>query len=365
MAEEHAHRCPDPETNQTNTYRGEAQMPRVRILRHTSPVTDTPVDGTTYVATDTIGSATVMYVGTGTSYADTGLTNDTTYYYAIHSYDGNNQYSNGVKLFGEPTRHENKQRIALHQYHGCALDHNNAPYCWGENWGYPIGNGIQTDSSIPLATDTTDAGWVGSKEFVHITAGDSTSCGITKDNNLWCWGYNHEGQMGQGNTTSAPTPVQVTGSWRTTSAETVGWAYDDNRPHMCAINTTGDLYCSGYNNHGELGLGNTTVTHVMTKTLGGLKWKSVTAGALHTCGVTMEGEGLCWGYNAQYQLGEGTTTNRHAPFSVPQTSSGRNCQQGIQIPVASHMMVSATAWVLIGREAWELEIRSHLKPTSH
>ena len=64
------------------------------------PVTDKPVDGTTYVANDTIGSATVVYAGTGTNFADTSLTNDTTYYYAIHSYDTNNAYSNAVKFFG-------------------------------------------------------------------------------------------------------------------------------------------------------------------------------------------------------------------------------------------------------------------------
>ena len=83
----------------------------VVILRHTSPVTDKPVDGTTYVANNTVGSATVMYVGTGTSYADTGLTNHSTYYYAS-GYDGNKQYSNGVKVFGEPNRSLENKRIA-------------------------------------------------------------------------------------------------------------------------------------------------------------------------------------------------------------------------------------------------------------
>ena len=61
----------------------------VVILRHSAPVTDKPVDGTTYIANDTIGSATVVYTGTGTNFVDSGLTNNTTYYYAIHSYDTN------------------------------------------------------------------------------------------------------------------------------------------------------------------------------------------------------------------------------------------------------------------------------------
>ena len=73
----------------------------VVILRSTSeiPSSDKPVDGNSYSVSDTIGSATVVYVGSGTSYADTSLTNDSTYYYAIHSYEANKQYSNGVKVF--------------------------------------------------------------------------------------------------------------------------------------------------------------------------------------------------------------------------------------------------------------------------
>ena len=50
----------------------------VVILRHSAPITDEPSDGTTYVANNTVGSATVVYVGTSTSFVDSGLTNDTT-----------------------------------------------------------------------------------------------------------------------------------------------------------------------------------------------------------------------------------------------------------------------------------------------
>ena len=106
VAKEHAHGCPDfgNQSHQYSILGVPTNATGVVILRHTSPVTNKPVDGTTYVASNSVGSATVIYVGTGTSFADTSLTNDTTYYYAIHSYDANNQFSNGVKVFGEPNR---------------------------------------------------------------------------------------------------------------------------------------------------------------------------------------------------------------------------------------------------------------------
>ena len=48
-----------------------------------SSITDEPSDGTTYVANNTVGSATVVYVGTSTSFVDSGLTNDTTIQFIV------------------------------------------------------------------------------------------------------------------------------------------------------------------------------------------------------------------------------------------------------------------------------------------
>ena len=46
---------------------------------------------------------------------------------------------------------------------------------------------------------------------------------------------------------------------------------------------------------------------------GGLRFRSVSAGAAFTCGVTVEGDGYCWGRNESGQLGDGTLTGRHLP----------------------------------------------------
>src|SRR3990167_2990937 len=54
----------------------DADFGTVIILRHTSAITDTPVQGATYIAGNSIGSATVACVTSSTSCTDTGLTND-------------------------------------------------------------------------------------------------------------------------------------------------------------------------------------------------------------------------------------------------------------------------------------------------
>lgn len=56
----------------------------VRIVRRTDGFPTGPLDGS------------LVYVGMGTSTLDTNVTNGTTYYYAIFSFDGNNNYSSGA-----------------------------------------------------------------------------------------------------------------------------------------------------------------------------------------------------------------------------------------------------------------------------
>ena len=300
----------------------------VVILRHSSPITDEPSDGTTYVVNNTVGSATVVYVGTNTSFVDSGLTNDTTYYYSIHSYDSNNQYSNAVKIFGEPKRSENKQRIGMGQWGGCLIDNENEPYCWGYGGYGLIGNGSLSNQSSPTAV--TLSGITNSKEFTHISVGANTyACGVTKDEELWCWGHNSSGQLGQGDVTQVTTPVQIPGDWRSVSAETVNEAWNAAHEHNCAIDTSGDLYCTGESVYGAIGDGTTAARRtVMTKVIGGLKWKSVSPGANHTCGVTMEGEGLCWGYSGYHTLGNGSTSSRYAPFSIAEDRQWKDLSAG-------------------------------------
>jgi len=72
------------------------------ILRHTSAISDVPVEGTEYSVGNTIGSATVVCNTTSTSCQDTSLSNGTAYHYKIFSQDSNGNYDAGVVPTGSP-----------------------------------------------------------------------------------------------------------------------------------------------------------------------------------------------------------------------------------------------------------------------
>lgn len=74
---------------------GDADFADVLILRDTVSIGVAPAEGTTYTAGQTIGTATVVYVGAGASFTDTGLVNGVGYYYKIFSRDGCGNYSVG------------------------------------------------------------------------------------------------------------------------------------------------------------------------------------------------------------------------------------------------------------------------------
>ena len=100
-------------------------------------------------------------------------------------------------------------------------------------------------------------------------------------------------------------------------ATTAAAAVSSGGLHACLVRTNGNLYCWGGNEAGRLGDGTTTnrYTPVSVSSQAPL-WSSVSAGSGHTCGIRVDGTLYCWGYNATGQLGDGTQTPRLTPVLV-------------------------------------------------
>ncbi len=147
--------------------------------------------------------------------------------------------------------------------------------------------------------------------LAQLSAGQWHSCAVTAAGSAYCWGANSEGQLGDGSTTARNTPAPVFGL----PAGTVVTAMAAGNGHTCALSSTGDVYCWGYNSAGQLGPNGTGGgTPVLVSDLGGPA-SAIAVGVNRSCAV-VSGTLLCWGQNGRGQLGDGTTTNRNTPAPV-------------------------------------------------
>ena len=190
-------------------------------------------------------------------------------------------------------------------YHACALTTKGAPKCWGYNGEGELGNNTKVNSAVPVAVYSL------SKGIKALSAGSYSTCGLTTKNTVKCWGYNGDGELGDGTTTSSLKPVATVGLGKKVKAIAFGDI------HGCAVNTSGLAKCWGYNGYGALGDNTTTSSSTPVEVYNpGGKIKAVAAGGYHSCALTTKGVITCWGFNAYGQLGDKTVTTSHKPVRV-------------------------------------------------
>jgi alpha-tubulin suppressor-like RCC1 family protein len=227
---------------------------------------------------------------------------------------GDNQYGE----LGDGTRTTRFTPAGVHGFVGtpsfvragdgfaCGVNTSGQAFCWGHNSEGQLGDNTRVDRAIatPVATNIHFA--TGPK----FSAGTAHVCGIGTDGHAYCWGRNAFGQLGDGTQTTRSGPVAV--------ATSIGFvAIAAGGEHTCALAADSTAYCWGNDDHGQLGTGASGgIVGSPTAVIGGLKFRSISAGAAHTCGVTTDHHVFCWGSNSDGQLGDGTTTDRPMPVQV-------------------------------------------------
>ncbi|MDB3870679.1 hypothetical protein N9318_00005, partial [Euryarchaeota archaeon] len=198
--------------------------------------------------------------------------------------------------------------VSLGSTHSCAVLDDDSIYCWGENGYSQLGDGTTTDSSTPVQVNLPSG-----RTAVSVTTGSYHTCAILDDASLHCWGRNNFGQLGDGTTSSSSTPAQVSlPSGRTVISADAGSQY------TCAILDNALMYCWGYNGQGQLGIGSTSSssTPVQVSLPSGHTVTSISVGHALTCAILNDGSMYCWGYNNNGGVGDGTTTDRSSPVEV-------------------------------------------------
>ncbi|MBK6534701.1 MAG: hypothetical protein IPF99_35675 [Deltaproteobacteria bacterium] len=138
----------------------------------------------------------------------------------------------------------------------------------------------------------------------EIATCGSATCARLGNGTVRCWGDNSYGQLGDGTTTSRPTPTSVTGL-----SDVVEIAAGVR--HFCARLLGGTL-----NGYGQLGDGTMTTRLTPTAVAGISGAAEITAADNHSCARLTDGTTRCWGNNLVGQLGDGTLSVRPTPSGV-------------------------------------------------
>lgn len=172
-------------------------------------------------------------------------------------------------------------------YSICALLSGGNVECWGSGSFGTFGN---NDQPIPAGEHTVTP--TGLDTGVIALAGAETSyCAIVQNGDVKCWGANAHGQVGDGTTTRRYVPTTVTGLPSPARSIAVSGG------HTCALLTNDELWCWGLNDWGQLGDG--TRIDSSTPVRATLPFTSQPLQSIHvkmseTCARTEDNELWCW-----------------------------------------------------------------------
>ncbi len=195
------------------------------------------------------------------------------------------------------------KQIASGGQHACAiLASSDTAYCWGNRY---LGDGTNANSASLRAVDVSALSAL-DRKFKLIRATEHT-CGITMAGNTYCWGTNDNGQLGNAAsaTSDQQSPVRVDG----------GYAFVDlalGEKHTCGLLKNGDVYCWGWNV-------SSAASATPTLVGGSLKFTAIAASGYSTCGRTLEDKLYCWGKGQNGQLGNSATSDSATPVAVTNT----------------------------------------------
>jgi alpha-tubulin suppressor-like RCC1 family protein len=139
--------------------------------------------------------------------------------------------------------------VAGGYHHSVAVKSDGTLWAWGDNYAGQVGDGTTASKLAPTQITTTLPASP-ANNWVSVAAGNYHTVAVKSDGTLWAWGRNSYGQLGDGTTNDSPTPtpkqVGSSADWSEVFA-----AFD----HTVAVKKNGELWIWGRNIEGQLGDG--------------------------------------------------------------------------------------------------------------
>lgn len=206
--------------------------------------------------------------------------------------------------------------LAVGQEFACAIGRADGEvYCWGNNFLGQLGDG--TRISRGAAGVVAEPG-----PWKAIGAGTYHACAIKQTGEAYCWGAGDRGQVDGGNDVQVfdqpaevPVPRGVTFT-----------AIDGGGLHTCAVATDGQMWCWGLGDGGALGRAGAAGTNAPAPVDGDTRFETVSAGDTRTCGIATDDTAWCWGSGA---LGVAATPSSEVPLEVAGDHAWRHLSVGL------------------------------------
>lgn len=205
-------------------------------------------------------------------------------------------------------------KISAGGQHNLATRSNGEVYAWGENQNGQLGDSTTGSRSSPNPVDTGTGGtWTG---LIEIAAGGKHSLALDNNGNVFSWGYNASGQLGLGSVTEKNSPELVNVNSSASAPLKTPTQLAAGFDHSLALMSDDTVMAWGANNVGQLGdstlISRTEPVPVLVLT----NVAKIFAGGNQSFALTKNGDLYGWGNNGLGQLGIGTSVMSSTPTLV-------------------------------------------------
>ena len=249
------------------------------------------------------------------------------------------------------------------RYYALALRENGTVWAWGDNSYGQLGIGVKgnpTDSSktscltpMQVVTGEQDSSSTYLEDIIQISAGPTFAMALDKKGNVYTWGLNNVGQLGNNTNTNSNAPVRVSGGLAYTVylgdviqiAAGGDWVNGTN-DFAVVLRKDGSVMTWGQNSNGQLGNKSYTSSLTPVRPVGidgdtdkGLQnVVQITAGGVSAGVVTTDRKAYTWGYNAQRQLGVDTSASTVNVPTVVKTDESTELSDVVEIAAGMQQM---------------------------
>ncbi|MBJ7428256.1 MAG: T9SS type A sorting domain-containing protein [Bacteroidia bacterium] len=255
-------------------------------------------------------------------------------------------------------------------WHSLAIKTNGTLWSWGKNDYGQLGNGNYANKIIPTLVGL-DSNWV------SVSAGEFYNFGIKANGTLWAWGLNINLKFGFGGPANANIPIQVglDSNWVNVATNSVGciglkangtlWdmfgSPNSGNPTQIGINTdwktiaagygsfyalksNGTLWAWGFNESGQLGVGDKATKQIPTQVGNANNWVNMAAGRFHCLALKSNGTLWGWGSNNSYQLATLADTTFITPTQVSPLNNWVSIAAGFEHSMAVNVNGIFFSW---------------------